>query len=98
MRISDWSSDVCASDLLERLVGPLLAHSFHQLGDFLRGLGIHEPDIAMLDHEFLGRRRIARDPDRWVGLQIGRAHVTLQSLSPTSYPAFCLKKKKKDNY
>src|SRR3546814_10040957 len=27
MRISDWSSDVCSSDLLVRLVGPLLVRS-----------------------------------------------------------------------
>src|SRR3546814_7453823 len=26
MRISDWSSDVCSSDLLANRVGPLLAH------------------------------------------------------------------------
>src|SRR3546814_9058026 len=33
MRISDWSSDVCSSDLLEFLADDLGNHGFHGLGD-----------------------------------------------------------------
>src|SRR3546814_13386367 len=31
MRISDWSSDVCSSDLFERVVWPAVAHRFPPL-------------------------------------------------------------------
>src|SRR3546814_3470857 len=67
MRISDWSSDVCSSDLLEaRLVqvfGEVLGHALGERGD----QGAHAPggDVAALADEVvdlaLGR---ADDADR----------------------------------
>src|SRR3546814_6787885 len=33
MRISDWSSDVCSSDLLERVLAQLAGHGIHDLLD-----------------------------------------------------------------
>src|SRR3546814_15225837 len=42
MRISDWSSDVCSSDLLEALVRALPEHDFSvDLADMGSGYGYH---------------------------------------------------------
>src|SRR3546814_11567326 len=59
MRISDWSSDVCSSDLL---VDRPVAHLRHQvvaaaLGDQLRYVGLGVAEIA----EMPGRGRAGRD-------------------------------------
>src|SRR3546814_6068260 len=94
MRISDWSSDVCSSDLchgrspLERLwkagrlfaqpVPPLSAHA-----DFLRLIG------TML---LLPFPCSATDSSRSIGRS--EEHTSeLQSLMRISYAVFCLKKK-----
>src|SRR3546814_11973727 len=44
MRISDWSSDVCSSDLdrLQRCVG-ILKIAAHGKGNFRLGLGVNDP-------------------------------------------------------
>src|SRR3546814_7492172 len=59
MRISDWSSDVCSSDIL---VDRPVAHLRHQvvaaaLGDQLRYVGLGVAEIA----EMPGRGRAGRD-------------------------------------
>src|SRR3546814_2688941 len=85
LRISDWSSDVCSSDLLERRADRLR----HQQRPILAGrpeisrAGIHGPalhfnaDLAIVRH------------DR------SEEHTSeLQSLMRISYAVFCLKKKK----
>src|SRR3546814_7686567 len=95
MRISDWSSDVCSSDLdpgQER-------HRQLQLGR-----NSAEPDP---DHRMLGGRRLRRLLHQRHGAGTGRAfgrqrqlqgrseeHTSeLQSLMRISYAVFCLKKK-----
>src|SRR3546814_1348266 len=98
MRISDWSSDVCSSDLVER---------------FDRGLGLLFP-VAFQPLPLLRRAHVQKagglpqrrrdqeapgaviDMDRRVQL-LGRSeeHTSeLQSLMRISYAVFCLKKKK----
>src|SRR3546814_2280796 len=102
MRISDWSSDVCSSDLA---FGP-------EVGGF-RGMILRQPEnaveldqrrarIAPLDDE-IGELRDQRavDPpgdDRAGDERRSEEHTSeLQSLMRISYAVFCLKKKKQNN-
>src|SRR3546814_1841196 len=102
MRISDWSSDVCSSDL--KCLTPCIL--WRRQG--LRPLGTAANDRSRsfakilrpskkskltkvarfpLDPAFLNEFPLGR-------IQIGRAHAELQSLMRISYAVFCLKKKK----
>src|SRR3546814_5407004 len=90
MRISDWSSDVCSSDLV------------HQRGQHRRDVAVAVGRIQGLsdaEDRHLARRR--RDPlsDRAFPcrrLARSEEHTSeLQSLMRISYAVFCLKKKKK---
>src|SRR3546814_3731212 len=77
MRISDWSSDVCSSDLADPLVGMgvapvvILHHGIARRGD-----GLAEHDLADIDADVLvaihrlGDLRTARGK---AALEIGRA-------------------------
>src|SRR3546814_9225177 len=104
MRISDWSSDVCSSDLHQHL---LERDSEARCGGDSHGRGEHDrgaPDFAMRDGNF---ERLAEPA--WCGegcVEIdcrqaeaqGRSeeHTSeLQSLMRTSYAVFCVKKKPK---
>src|SRR3546814_7939715 len=100
MRISDWSSDVCSSDLLDRLgIGRAVnKRAFLYLHLLDRACW---PLSDMLDGKRLRVRRLGgedqRRQDQAVGLVIGRSeeHTSeLQSLMRISYAVFCLKKKK----
>src|SRR3546814_6875402 len=97
MRISDWSSDVCSSDLR------------HAAGRSDRDRRIDEgvptPDCGrrLLSHRFGQeqrrppgdcRRRDWRDQDRAVAARSEEHTSELQSLMRISYAVFCLKKKK----
>src|SRR3546814_5294224 len=93
MRISDWSSDVCSSDLVARRIGEggrefgeprlVVIHAEHELDDRRhRRAGLHG------DARILQQLRIA--------LRRSEEHTSeLQSLMRISYAVFCLKKKKK---
>src|SRR3546814_5846244 len=108
MRISDWSSDVCSSDLIsgvdrERAAGAVLDFE----ADFLEQLFEHRLEPAGADILDL-RIHLGRDPrdrlDAVLGEINGNAfgadqrseeHTSeLQSLMRISYAVFCLKKKK----
>src|SRR3546814_9264373 len=91
MRISDWSSDVCSSDLLD----PLFSHidaNVRTIADAEMRKGVMNP---------LGDAAVAAD----VAILVVRHHSKdtrseehtseLQSLMRISYAVFCLKKKKK---
>src|SRR3546814_2371589 len=102
MRISDWSSDVCSSDLV------------HPAGSPVRELGEveHEHRVRRTDRRNHSPRT-ARLPVRHAGAGLHRISVArhpagsrrrseehtseLQSLMRISYAVFCLKKKKKTN-
>src|SRR3546814_9246143 len=107
MRISDWSSDVCSSDLLEavgealggRFLGLRFAHHLDDLGE--RGVG------GKARHRDLNRawtvdcaREDAVLRGHLVRLGCGmrarsEEHTSeLQSLMRISYAVFCLKKKR----
>src|SRR3546814_5121032 len=97
MRISDWSSDVCSSDLQpafeqQRRLGPA-----YNLGSTstLCGRGDRLPRFPSLKTAFIGlthkRKHITQDKPE------GRSeeHTSeLQSLMRISYAVFCMKKKK----
>src|SRR3546814_1464231 len=103
MRISDWSSDVCSSDLVtgtgfeQPLPSPRL-RSRHPGRQLLGGLGAA---ARPRDAAAGGRRRMRGGGDRRIAInRIGRSeeHTSeLQSLMRISYAVFCLKKKKKEN-
>src|SRR3546814_1279109 len=104
MRISDWSSDVCSSDLTEPASLRPLAHRRieqrarsgaeveNAFGPFLLPLMSREVE-ARLDQSLAIRPRDQRagpdlEPDR------SEEHTSeLQSLMRISYAVFCLKKK-----
>src|SRR3546814_1408044 len=110
MRISDWSSDVCSSDLVGALRGQRLAI----VAEAVRGeprFGLHRgrvgharpPGSALAiagdrgidDPGIAGRDRFIVEAER--GERTGRSeeHTSeLQSLMRISYAVFCLKKKK----
>src|SRR3546814_1065108 len=86
MRISDWSSDVCASDL-RRVKRPK---------GFINCIEVlHKPDFCLpldIEKQTIGADRFPL----WAGPE-GRSeeHTSeLQSLMRTSYAVFCLKKKR----
>src|SRR3546814_10246313 len=90
MRISDWSSDVCSSDLPEQVfkvglepgVDECRDHRVEDIDDGAGGgTGIRERPVI----GFVGVRPISRSEE----------HTSeLQSLMRISYAVFCLKKKK----
>src|SRR3546814_3657198 len=99
MRISDWSSDVCSSDLVERRIAsgeieiaPLAFMRDRTLADAFSILDEAEnttiPQMKMFLTRFgmNSRMVICGDPKQ----EIGRAHVELQPLMRISYAAFCL--------
>src|SRR3546814_8426467 len=108
MRISDWSSDVCSSDLLVdgegsdagsagrrvRCIGVAMVEIDPRLG---RGLGDGLVDILAYRHgphrnRTVGKRLCHGDYVR------SEEHTSeLQSLMRVSYAVFCLKKKKQTN-
>src|SRR3546814_8647676 len=103
MRISDWSSDVCSSDL-DGLGGELVVHSSLKGKGVVRHIGCAAArinrsgstaadvagDIGVERQQRVGRR----------GIDLGRPrseeHTSeLQSLMRISYAVFCLTKKNK---
>src|SRR3546814_1680808 len=104
MRISDWSSDVCSSDLL--------GFNDSAAGFLRRKVRAREKHHA--DRKAVGQGLVTRIGDRIVEEADGQVHVDasaiaslavrseehtseLQSLMRISYAVFCLKKKKKNN-
>src|SRR3546814_9747238 len=83
MRISDWSSDVCSSDLAEK------RHP-HQKGD------PHHYDGGSRSPRQVGQdRNLRQQPRRGCATRSEEHTSELQSLMRISYAVFCLKKKKK---
>src|SRR3546814_2162392 len=103
MRISDWSSDVCSSDL-ERDIAD--AMSRFQVADKAEII-MHAPGRAGIDQRSPPRRDQRRGENQMqdemrachlpVGIGRSEEHTSeLQSLMRISYAVFCLKKKKKN--
>src|SRR3546814_5843534 len=101
MRISDWSSDVCSSDLKWLLASFLLSASekgmsSHQLH---RTLGVTYKTAWFMTHRIRDAMRDdGTSPLGGSGKTVERSeeHTSeLQSLMRISYAVFCLKKKNK---
>src|SRR3546814_1499673 len=104
MRISDWSSDVCSSDLISFVPWVQIAHDPCALdGRRMRvckqslaqiGLAvIAAPHLRPAQIETLIPRKAVNE-GRFLALQRSEEHTSeLQSLMRTSYAVFCLKKK-----
>src|SRR3546814_3627092 len=107
MRISDWSSDVCSSDLVARqgarrpagdAQGPLCDHAAAHAARGRSGArydasDLHDPGQSRLR----GRSRYGEEiPRRARAATRSEEHTSeLQSLMRISYAVFCLKKKNK---
>src|SRR3546814_1387252 len=106
MRISDWSSDVCSSDLLIGVLGGEALHQRLRIGEadiLARKTGESPQDVERLlardEHprEPIERRLRVRPAQRL--MERSEEHTSeLQSLMRISYAVFCLKKKKKNNH
>src|SRR3546814_2934641 len=103
MRISDWSSDVCSSDLLiaER-VRAEGAHRVLRIGVDIGALGHVEPQALAFCFESAARGTAAAGARLEIRVVPGRAYCfdrseehtsELQSLKRISYAVFCLQKK-----
>src|SRR3546814_9452732 len=102
MRISDWSSDVCSSDLFPR-IGPCAHGCASGARVYDRGADIADvPDFLTIskDQRFQRCFRYAIGPPVGAGIlsnagSRSEEHTSeLQSLMRISYAVFCLKKKK----
>src|SRR3546814_5860978 len=103
LRISDWSSDVCSSDLLpvqRRRLADIRGQRSRQRQARLRSA--RPGDGRVRDHEPRDRRGGNRHIVRVAACRAAPTHARseehtseLQSLMRISYAVFCLKKKKK---
>src|SRR3546814_1532644 len=101
MRISDWSSDVCSSDLPSRTT-PKIGGCTHDRGErLLAGLHILHDETDAVEGvelellELLIEKRGAETEPAEVELRSEEHTSELQSLMRISYAVFCLKKKKR---
>src|SRR3546814_3658130 len=97
MRISDWSSDVCSSDLLVDVPGVV-----HQLGNSLfpvaNGVQNALGGDGHAEHRNVPGPPAHANANATAGTQRSEEHTSeLQSLMRISYAVFCLKKKKHRN-
>src|SRR3546814_1970732 len=102
MRISDWSSDVCSSDLPDPPASAALAASAGPGSGFF-GTGSASQHVWLLPAQpalrllLFQSRQLCAHPDQYLpAASRSEEHTSeLQSLMRISYAVFCLKKKKK---
>src|SRR3546814_7361796 len=102
MRISDWSSDVCSSDLLLDIAASPVTlrlrqrrRRAHQCLQPLRACGIGQVVEPILLQRLLNRGDVGLRLLHPGGVSRSEEHTSeLQSLMRISYAVFCLKKKK----
>src|SRR3546814_1250726 len=94
MRISDWSSDVCSSDLV------LSRREHHVMGvfDAVEVVLIGRVAVAILPTDAHHFARVVGIEDGPVCFRSEEHTSELQSLMRISYAVFCLKKKNHNNY
>src|SRR3546814_1291811 len=100
MRISDWSSDVCSSDLVEDLLSDVLdGRSAENLDRSSAYAAAGQTDVDIQDTDYSASIRQAEPPAPPVAepeIEEPRSeeHTSeLQSLMRISYAVFCLNKK-----
>src|SRR3546814_9961451 len=94
MRISDWSSDVCSSDLAWGRTFKV-SESLQRMRDVLRAHGSSDiQTVAMVPRAVAGNQRKNLKRVFETGCLRSEEHTSeLQSLMRISYAVFCLKKK-----
>src|SRR3546814_7680348 len=107
MRISDWSSDVCSSDLVDKdgIGGAIEGHrqkgpSFGATGSILQARPADHNAARLRVFGAISTTRSSRAGRRpaYRGQKRSEEHTSeLQSLMRTSYAVFCLKKKTTQN-
>src|SRR3546814_1299714 len=111
MRISDWSSDVCSSDLVDHHGVAVMAERQAVDGALDRGEriieGVHEQPAHGIDHQHAMAATALEHAGAAAGGAGGKVqrpeqrseeHTSeLQSLMRISYAVFCLKKKKQQS-
>src|SRR3546814_7624622 len=106
MRISDWSSDVCSSDLAAGGDGGVRGHLQHAVADLALEAAHHrergdQRGHADGDAQDRGQRDEGDEAVAALGAQVAQRseeHTSeLQSLMRISYAVFCLKKKTKND-
>src|SRR3546814_4500544 len=66
MRISDWSSDVCSSDLPDRVLGtPISENAFAGLGGGLAMDGRYKPVVERSEERRVGKECVSTCRSRW---------------------------------
>src|SRR3546814_3903862 len=107
MRISDWSSDVCSSDLLgpeqqlggaqpQRVALALQHGARDDMGELVDEERRHPDAIRIEEEPEVGVLQRCRIEQAVAKAQRSEEHTSeLQSLMRISYAVFCLKKKKK---
>src|SRR3546814_7853189 len=111
MRISDWSSDVCSSDLYDEAV-KLIVDKFEDRRDKLERGDELPPGVLKMVKVFVAVKRKLQPGDKMAGRHGNKGVISrilpvedrseehtseLQSLMRISYAVFCLKKKKEKN-
>src|SRR3546814_6015684 len=97
MRISDWSSDVCSSDLPAPAAPAAHAHAAPESRSRARGrdqLSVQYPNVIPAKAGTHLPRQAAQHVRRDSGRRSEEHTSELQSLMRISYAVFCLKKKK----
>src|SRR3546814_8935964 len=97
MRISDWSSDVCSSDLLARPARDQRPRLGNQIGEGPARLGAARIGDDAIGAEFVAAFLHGQEGGGALDAGAFRSeeHTSeLQSLMRISYAVFCLKKKK----
>src|SRR3546814_4894867 len=100
MLISDWSSDVCSSDLLPPSLLPMLPMLPHGRRSprlpcltASRRAQRRQEQIRNIDYDCRRLKRVGGQPEICAGQGRSEEHTSeLQSLMRTSYAVFCLKK------
>src|SRR3546814_6045788 len=86
MRISDWSSDVCSSDLWIKSITGIPANSV--------GTTLPADNSTWEASGFIQVQMASGNPDLYLPMRSEEHTSELQSLMRISYAVFCLKKKK----
>src|SRR3546814_1357223 len=98
MRISDWSSDVCSSDLSKWSYGASAnyKHEFDDGSEASARISFTHRDMAFSTDDNRGFLNAVEYLDAGITYEFRSEEHTseLQSLMRTSYDVFCLKKKK----
>src|SRR3546814_2168423 len=105
MRISDWSSDVCSSDLalhgriVDQFISDLGNASLHRDIELEIGGKFFQPLLSLRTQRMGGvfshlPKQLVQAANNGVGERSEEHTSELQSLMRISYAVFCLKKKK----